>query len=183
MSVTVRSSTPSSSQGSAPQLVHRRFTVDAPHEGLLMVRVRDPLATRALPSWSDSGGSKQAEGLAQRVLDLGFGEASGPAVVDIELRIEHERKTTESVRVHFEVTRDGSTENWHDFYRAVPATRRTRSNWSTRDTDASVESGSTMQFCMYSFGGDGPIDVLLNPADQQQVLVELGWKSAFDLTR
>lgn len=46
-----------------------------------------------------------------------------------------------------------------------------------------IESGSTQRLCTYIFGGDGPVDVPLDAADQQQLVVELGWKSSLDLTR
>jgi hypothetical protein len=183
MDLALRSSVPESRRGDVPQPVHRRFTVAAPHEGLLMVRVRDPLAKSPTPTWGDCAGSTWLEGVSQRVLDLGFGEASGPSVVEIELRIEHPVTPDENVRVHFDVTRPGAVESWTDFYVATPATRTTRASWSTQDADASVESGSTQRLCTYSFGGEGPVDVPLNAADQQQLVVELGWKSAFDLTR
>lgn len=148
-----------------------------------MVRVRDPLAERPLPAMGNCAGSTSSEGFAQRVLDLGFGEASGPSELEIELRVEHPVDPEESVRVHFVVTRAGATESWTDFLVAMPASRTTRASWSTQDADVRIESGSTQRLCTYSFGGDDPVDVPLSAADQQQLVVELGWKSSFDLTR
>lgn len=180
----VRRVDPDPQSGEAPQPIHARFALAAPHAGKLLVRVREPLVVTEPPALADAPASLELEGYAQRVLDLATEDPAAP--LEIEVRVEHPRSPEETVRVHVTLHRVDASENWLDFYRCRPAAKTTRASWTgwiTQDIDMHVESGSTKSLFTYRFGGDTEVDVPLTRDGKQQLVVELGWKSSLDLTR
>ena len=188
----IRPVAPIARGGEAAEL-HMRYNLNARHPGKLLVRVREPVLVPDPPltfpmsgfiserraTWADVAEPVEAEGLAQRVVEVSKEDLAAPLV--IEVRVAHSRAPEELVRVDFWLHRGDEQESWLGFYQCRPVTRTNGSATMKLDGDEVVimESGWTTLVCSYKFAGDtSEVQVPLTRDGAQWIVVEFGWKSS-----